>query len=146
MLSFHIILKHSGVSYYLLMEKEYLTYNSVEPFRYSFEEIGNSTEVKNVVQHQFERKGDALLSPYTLWTFQIIKALPRDPTVSFEKLRKFAGQVDLALEGYGICVDENNSLKEDLARLDLEKYYTPFTDGLTSFAGRANLSLTLPNN
>lgn len=59
------------------------------------------------------KTGPPLLSPYTLWTLQLLKG-------DFKKLQPFVDLVDIELHGYGQYVDGGVSA----CNKDLAKYYT----------------------
>lgn len=83
----------------------------------SFEYGPNGPVRKNNV-YKMLAEGNPLLSPYTLWTFQIYK---NSPEVTFDQLKAFtAVDLSLVLTGYGTFV--TNSAGQSAVR-QVDRFY-----------------------
>jgi len=99
-------MSHSGVSKYIYDNSDFEMVGSSLLFEYNFErdQYGERLGINNV--YAKVKSGDVFLSPYTLWTVQLLKA--RDEIqFDFEELAKLAPFVDLELTGVGSFVRPN---------------------------------------
>lgn len=124
---FSVSLTHGGLNYFKFRDEYFVITSSSGNSRnhtimYHFErdQRTGGRLGTNLLYEKF-KKGDFLLSPYTLWTVQISKAFPSQ-RVTFEKLRKFGEKgVDVELVGTGIYIDERR--EASLGDLEVERYY-----------------------
>ncbi|CAL8092055.1 unnamed protein product [Orchesella dallaii] len=142
--NYHLIMTHSGISYYKILSDVVVMRGANQSLRYSFEKrcgssrcgsssitiINNNQRVSsNVVYDKFQGDlTDYLLSPYTMWTFQLIRSVgvrnSRNSNTSiFQPLEKFRYEVDLELRGDGLYVDEFIAGSAYLQQLDIGAFY-----------------------
>ncbi|OXA61782.1 uncharacterized protein LOC110848098 [Folsomia candida] len=120
---FKVEMVHSGVSRYQFGGESYQIPGPNITIAYHFERDPDThlRLGRNEVYKKFAA-GDSIMSPYTLWTFQLFLA---SDTASFSDLEVYADYVDLELVGSGVYVDEANYLSKGgvIGDLHLEKYY-----------------------
>ncbi|GFS60639.1 uncharacterized protein TNIN_366101 [Trichonephila inaurata madagascariensis] len=106
---FDVKATHMGNSYYRYKDKIYLITSNSQTISYSFEKnaIGEPIRKNNVFSKI--KKGDLMLSPYTVWEIQITSSGGK---ISFQDLEIYKDQIDLELVGCGsyITTDTNTGL------------------------------------
>lgn len=98
---YEMTMKHMGLSYYRLGDQiSVLSSNTSVVIVKSFRncENGSNSCTSNYVYGQL-KDGNAVLSPYTMWTFHYKTA-----DAQFNKLQRFADHVDIELVGAGTYV------------------------------------------
>lgn len=99
---FHVILTHTGMSYYRC-DKQYFAIESMsQVIAYSFDTNNGQRVSQNSVYEKLER-GQMLLSPYTLWAMQL-------EGNDFSQLSSFRGLVDVELYGRGQYLKTNAAI------------------------------------
>ncbi|PRD23846.1 UNVERIFIED_CONTAM: hypothetical protein NCL1_45309 [Trichonephila clavipes] len=106
---FDVKATHMGNSYYRYKDKIYLITSNSQTISYSFEKnaIGEPIRKNNVFSKI--KKGDLMLSPYTVWEIQIISSGGK---ILFQDLEIYRDQIDLELVGCGsyVTTDTNTEL------------------------------------
>lgn len=109
---FHINMTHMGNSYYRCDNRFYVIHSPSQIITFSYERTkGGEPSFQNDVYGKL-KSGNAVLSPYTLWTIQLSNA-------DVKLLEKYRDAVDIELYGYGKCVNRNVAICNN----NLEKYY-----------------------
>ncbi len=109
-----ITLRHYGHSYYKFNHKFFVIPGDSQTISYSFERADDGSPLsKNMVYNKINN-GDIMLSPYTMWSIQLIDI----NNVGFSDLQEYKDYVNLELVGKGMFVDD--SLNIDLM---LKDYY-----------------------
>jgi len=101
--SLRIKMVHSGISRYLYEDQKYEMIGARQVIQYNFErnQTGHRMAANNIYNKM--EKGDLILSPYTVWTFQLFKAHPL-MEFGFLELSQFSRKVDMNLVGMGSFV------------------------------------------
>ncbi|CAL1290656.1 unnamed protein product [Larinioides sclopetarius] len=101
---FDITATHLGNSYYRYNNKiSMITSNSVAIY-YSYEINGDGIPIRKSPVYDKLKKGDLLLSPYTLWEVRLTNYTDQ---YSFQDLEKFKNEIDVELSGLGCYVNRN---------------------------------------
>ncbi len=126
---FRVSMTHSGISYYRFQRDYYVMTGANQTVLYNLERDSNGNRLgTNPVYEQF-KNGNYLLSPYTIWTFQLLKVEPIRKgkefrqDVDFDSLKKFVEYMDIELVGMGIYVDGKVALDAAGGDLQLDMYY-----------------------
>jgi len=125
---FGVTMTHSGVSHYRFQTDYFVMVGANQTLRYNFERDSNGNRLgTNHVYEKF-KNGDILLSPYTLWTFQLHNIVPARKSktsrdVRFHSLEKFSLFVDLELVGMGTYTDGEATLRAANGDVELDMYY-----------------------
>ena len=113
--SFGLNMTHGGANYYRFDGKHYRVYSEPLSLQVCYDLGPNQHKNLNYVKLG---QGPPLLSPYSLWTFQLYRNSRR---VTFDGLRKFLGQeIALVLTGYGTYV--TNSAGQSATR-QVDRFY-----------------------
>ncbi|KAG4066107.1 hypothetical protein HA402_010309 [Bradysia odoriphaga] len=110
--SFHVSLTHMGNSNYRCKNTFYTIPSRPWTIKYSIGERNQRPADRNLV-HGKLASGPSLLSPYTLWSVQLLYG-------PFSQLQQFVDFVDIELYGNGLYVLEEAPICET----NLEKYYS----------------------
>jgi len=94
---------HSGISKYIYDNSDFEMVGGSLQFEYNFEKDAKGERLGRNNVYAKVQSGDVFLSPYTLWTVQLLKARDELP-FDFEELAKLAPFVDLELTGVGSFV------------------------------------------
>jgi len=102
---------HSGISRYLFEDQQYEMIGARQVIQYNFEK--NSTGQRKAANNIYNkmRNGDLILSPYTVWTFQLFKAYPK-MEFDFSELSEYSRKVDVELVGSGSFVRKKSKAKQ----------------------------------
>lgn len=114
-------MKHMGLSYYRWHDEFYMIVSdaSIELIK-SFGKCNATHACHANAAYNKLLNGNAVLSPYTLWTMQLRPI--SSAWKSYDRLQRFADQVDIDLEGTGTYVDERIKLDRNL----IDKYYQKY--------------------
>ncbi|XP_037039435.1 uncharacterized protein LOC119076658 [Bradysia coprophila] len=110
--SFHVSLTHMGNSNYRCKDTFYTIPSRPWTIKYSIGERNQRPADRNLV-HGKLASGPSLLSPYTLWSVQLLYG-------PFSQLQQFVDFIDIELYGNGLYVMEEAPICET----NLEKYYS----------------------
>lgn len=113
---FDVQIVHTGNSYYRCDSNMYVITSPRQDIRYSFENGKDGNPVRKNLVYDKIRRGDLMLSPYTMWTIQLNKV-----NGNFDDLIPYVDLVDLELVGEGQYVNQNVSV----CSAELNEYYTP---------------------
>ncbi|KAG4067380.1 hypothetical protein HA402_015816 [Bradysia odoriphaga] len=119
---FMVHLEHTGNSYYGFGGNYYVIPGDKVTLSYSLKgSFEGDPDIKSVSRGKI-MTGDLLLSPYALWTVQLLA----DRDVAWTKIAEFVSDISLELAGQGKYIwDFNNELTK--LKLDPAKYYTILT-------------------
>jgi len=116
---------HSGVSKYVYEDSEYEMVGGQQVLQYNFErnkETGDRMQTNNI--YEKIKKGDLILSPYSLWTVQLLK-VRNDGEFDFSRLANLTRFVDLELIGQGSFVAKDGSRSKNSRVVPKEVQSTP---------------------
>jgi len=116
---FVVRLEHSGISYYDFLDDYFAIPGDSVTLNYGIKgNDKNDPDIKSISSGKV-LKGDVLLSPYTLWTLQL---LAENKEEALAKLKEFVNDVDVELVGSGTYIWDTKNL---LPALDLRvrEYY-----------------------
>lgn len=116
---FDVKLSHMGNSYYRCDATYFTISNPIQTITYSYKRKANGEPMSSNGVYQKLLKGDFMLSPYAMWTLQLVD--PFNRTNSFQKLAKYADHTDVVLDG----VFQYASADANICNSDLNKYYQP---------------------
>ncbi|OXA59722.1 Macrophage receptor MARCO [Folsomia candida] len=119
---FTMIMTHSGVSHYVYGDEGYSMVGDNATLRYNFERDTAGNRLGTNMVYEKVKEGDFIMSPYTLWTLQLIKA--NENGVGFAALEEWVDQVDLELVGVGTFVDERVHFRDRKGNgMQVYRYY-----------------------
>lgn len=136
---FGVSMTHSGVSYYRFQQDYFVMTGTSQTLTYNFERDSNGNRLgTNQVYEKF-KNGDLLLSPYTLWSFQLRNVVPVNKgkmmrqNVGFDSLEKFLPLIDLELVGMGTYTDGEAALDAANGDMQLDLFYERNEKGSLDF-------------
>ncbi|CAL8092051.1 unnamed protein product [Orchesella dallaii] len=153
-----LTMTHSGISYYRVLSDVVVMKGANQTTRYSLEKrcssggsggsaaahascsnVQSGTNLGgrvagNVVYSKFQdQSSDYLLSPYTMWTFELVDTQNSKENADFKILEKYVTELDLELRGDGMYIDEDIAGTDRLKDLNISTYYQVDSSYLQDF-------------